>query len=456
MGHELPTHPTLFAKFREALIGARDDIVLPASSDQVDWEAELALVIGTRVRHASTEAAAAAIAGFTVANDVLDARLAVPLARVPAGQDVGARHAGRSVAGDAGRGRRHRARSRDPLRGRRRRAPGEPHLAAGVLVGRPGRLRQRVRHPRARRPHPHRHAGGGGTRHAPARLPPGRTRWSARSSNTSASSRTVAVPRPRDLAGDTCRSSYQLAAVSADTSSVDPQPVAVRPEDLGARLRAVRELSGVSTRDVARSAGLGTRELRAAERGAKRLSPDQLHALAGALSVDPDVLVGVGFEGELVRAGSVDDRIDSFVGHDPDHWDDFPLTVDDLPPALPVNLPDVERRRDHHDPRPHRGIVARPPRRPGRCPLELRAPDLGGLGRRCPPASRATRKRPDEAARAALVPPPPREPRTRGAASTAAPPPRRTNGHWRPAPTSRRPAAIRCRWRRPPSRPATP
>ena len=29
MGHELPTHPTLFAKFREALIGAHDDIVLP-------------------------------------------------------------------------------------------------------------------------------------------------------------------------------------------------------------------------------------------------------------------------------------------------------------------------------------------------------------------------------------------------------------------------------------------
>jgi acylpyruvate hydrolase len=70
MGHELPTHPTLFAKFREALIGARDDIVLPAASDQVDWEAELALVVGRRVRHASPAAAADAIAGFTVANDV--------------------------------------------------------------------------------------------------------------------------------------------------------------------------------------------------------------------------------------------------------------------------------------------------------------------------------------------------------------------------------------------------
>ncbi len=70
MGHELPSHPTLFAKFREALVGAHDDIVLPTLSHQVDWEAELALVVGTRVRHASPDEAGAAIAGFTVANDV--------------------------------------------------------------------------------------------------------------------------------------------------------------------------------------------------------------------------------------------------------------------------------------------------------------------------------------------------------------------------------------------------
>jgi acylpyruvate hydrolase len=70
MGHELPSHPTLFAKFREALIGAHDDIVLPVLSQQVDWEAELALVIGTSVRHADRSRAADAIAGFTVANDV--------------------------------------------------------------------------------------------------------------------------------------------------------------------------------------------------------------------------------------------------------------------------------------------------------------------------------------------------------------------------------------------------
>ncbi len=70
MGHELPTYPTLFVKFREALVGAHDDIVLPTDSDAVDWEAELALVIGAPVRRASPAEAAAAVAGFTVANDV--------------------------------------------------------------------------------------------------------------------------------------------------------------------------------------------------------------------------------------------------------------------------------------------------------------------------------------------------------------------------------------------------
>lgn len=70
MGRELPEHPTLFAKFAESLIGARDDIELPPESDMVDWEAELAVVIGTPVRRASAEEAEAAIAGFTVLNDV--------------------------------------------------------------------------------------------------------------------------------------------------------------------------------------------------------------------------------------------------------------------------------------------------------------------------------------------------------------------------------------------------
>jgi acylpyruvate hydrolase len=70
MGRELPQHPTLFAKFSSALVGARDDIVLPAASSRVDWEAELAVVIGSPARHMTPEAAPAAIAGYSVLNDV--------------------------------------------------------------------------------------------------------------------------------------------------------------------------------------------------------------------------------------------------------------------------------------------------------------------------------------------------------------------------------------------------
>ena len=70
MGRELPEFPTLFAKFASALVGARDDIALPAASDKVDWEAELAVVIGKSVRNVSQEDAPDAIAGFAVLNDV--------------------------------------------------------------------------------------------------------------------------------------------------------------------------------------------------------------------------------------------------------------------------------------------------------------------------------------------------------------------------------------------------
>ena len=70
MGNEIPAYPTMFAKYPPALIGARDDIVLPTVSDKVDWEAELTVVIGRPVRHATEEQATAAIAGYTVLNDV--------------------------------------------------------------------------------------------------------------------------------------------------------------------------------------------------------------------------------------------------------------------------------------------------------------------------------------------------------------------------------------------------
>jgi acylpyruvate hydrolase len=70
MGNQLPDYPTVFAKFAPALVGAYDEIVLPRSSSAIDWEVELTVVIGRSVRHATPEQAEAAIAGYTVLNDV--------------------------------------------------------------------------------------------------------------------------------------------------------------------------------------------------------------------------------------------------------------------------------------------------------------------------------------------------------------------------------------------------
>ena len=68
----LPTAPIYFAKYRRALTGPYDPIRLPPPdvSTNSDWEVELAVVIGREVRNAGLSEAAAAIAGFTVLNDV--------------------------------------------------------------------------------------------------------------------------------------------------------------------------------------------------------------------------------------------------------------------------------------------------------------------------------------------------------------------------------------------------
>ena len=68
-GRERPAYPTLFAKYADTLIGPGATIELPAGVE-ADWEAELAVVVGTDLRHATREQARAGIAGYTVANDV--------------------------------------------------------------------------------------------------------------------------------------------------------------------------------------------------------------------------------------------------------------------------------------------------------------------------------------------------------------------------------------------------
>jgi 2-keto-4-pentenoate hydratase/2-oxohepta-3-ene-1,7-dioic acid hydratase in catechol pathway len=69
-GQALPEVPTVFAKYPNVLIGAGEAIVAPRASDQVDYEAELAFVIGRRGRHVPEEHAAEHVAGYTIFNDV--------------------------------------------------------------------------------------------------------------------------------------------------------------------------------------------------------------------------------------------------------------------------------------------------------------------------------------------------------------------------------------------------
>lgn len=70
MGRDLPEYPTLFSKFKEALTGPYDDVVVPEyAAGQIDWEAELAVVIGKQAYQVAEADAAEYIAGYSVIND---------------------------------------------------------------------------------------------------------------------------------------------------------------------------------------------------------------------------------------------------------------------------------------------------------------------------------------------------------------------------------------------------
>jgi 2-keto-4-pentenoate hydratase/2-oxohepta-3-ene-1,7-dioic acid hydratase in catechol pathway len=70
-GMEAPDRPLIFAKFNSALTGPDQPIEWPEGlTEEVDWEAELAVVIGRRIRRATGAEALEAIFGYTAANDV--------------------------------------------------------------------------------------------------------------------------------------------------------------------------------------------------------------------------------------------------------------------------------------------------------------------------------------------------------------------------------------------------
>lgn len=67
---EIPDHPSLFLRVWESLLAAGEAIVVPRVSDQVDWEGELAVVIGSPGRYISEEDAMDHVAGYSIFNDV--------------------------------------------------------------------------------------------------------------------------------------------------------------------------------------------------------------------------------------------------------------------------------------------------------------------------------------------------------------------------------------------------
>ncbi|XP_046822894.1 fumarylacetoacetate hydrolase domain-containing protein 2 isoform X2 [Vespa crabro] len=65
-----PESPVVFSKFPSNIVGPTDNVILPSISEKVDWEAELAIVIGKRCKTISDKEAEDCIFGFTIAQDI--------------------------------------------------------------------------------------------------------------------------------------------------------------------------------------------------------------------------------------------------------------------------------------------------------------------------------------------------------------------------------------------------
>lgn len=73
-GQEIPAEPILFNKAATCICGPDDDIMYPKNSDRMDWECEIAFVIGKRARYVEEKDALAYIAGYCICNDVSERR----------------------------------------------------------------------------------------------------------------------------------------------------------------------------------------------------------------------------------------------------------------------------------------------------------------------------------------------------------------------------------------------
>lgn len=66
----LPSEPIIFLKATTCITGPNDDVIQPRGSTQLDWEAELGVVIGTRAQYVAEDKALDFVAGYTIVNDV--------------------------------------------------------------------------------------------------------------------------------------------------------------------------------------------------------------------------------------------------------------------------------------------------------------------------------------------------------------------------------------------------
>ena len=105
LGREPPEWQYWFNKQRTAIAGPGDPIVLPAVSDMVDYEGELAMVIGRRCQNVPAARAFEVVAGFTIVNDVSARRLAMADPDLHRGQVLRHPCALRARAGHGGRAR---------------------------------------------------------------------------------------------------------------------------------------------------------------------------------------------------------------------------------------------------------------------------------------------------------------------------------------------------------------
>jgi 2,4-diketo-3-deoxy-L-fuconate hydrolase len=69
-GQPIPKEPILFSKAPNCIVGPNDNVMIPKGSTKLDWEIEIAIVIGKRARYVEQKDAVKHIAGYTICNDI--------------------------------------------------------------------------------------------------------------------------------------------------------------------------------------------------------------------------------------------------------------------------------------------------------------------------------------------------------------------------------------------------